>query len=160
MWLQDNSTDLERGCNIALMSESSCVFCKIIAGQVEAHMIYEDDETIVFLDKGPLFAGHCLVCPRQHFETLTDIPSGMLLPVFRTAQLIAGAVEKGLNAEGSFVAINNKISQSVPHLHVHVIPRRRKDGMKGFFWPRRPYRDSEEILATQAALRSALAAAQ
>lgn len=138
------------------MSASGCVFCRIVAGEVDAARIHEDENTIVFLDNGPLFPGHCLVCPKEHFDTLPDVPSELLVPLFSTAQLIARAVEKALGAEGSFVAINNKVSQSVPHLHVHVIPRRRGDGMKGFFWPRRPYRDQEHILETQRALQSAL----
>lgn len=138
------------------MSSSSCIFCKIIAGEVKAEVVYEDDSCVVFLDTAPMFAGHCLVCPKQHFDTLLDVPSGLLTPLFATAQRVARAVEAGLGAEGSFVAINNKISQSVPHLHVHVIPRRRKDGMKGFFWPRRPYASDVEQKQTADALRIAL----
>jgi histidine triad (HIT) family protein len=103
-----------------------------------------------------MFPGHCLVCLKQHFETLMDVPSALLTPLFETAQRIGTAVETGLGAEGSFVAINNKISQSVPHLHVHVIPRRRKDGMKGFFWPRRPYASDEERKQIGDKLREAL----
>src|SRR3982750_4909362 len=138
------------------MSAAGCVFCRIVAGEVDAARIHEDANTIVFLDNGPLYPGHCLVCPKEHFDTLPDVPPDLLTPLFSTAQLISRAVEKALGAEGSFVAINNKVSQSVPHLHVHVIPRRRGDGMKGFFWPRRPYRDQEHILETQRALQSAL----
>lgn len=138
------------------MANDQCVFCKIIRGEIAAEKVHEDENCIVFLDSGPLFAGHCLVCPRQHIETLLEVPPSMLQPLFTNAQLIARAVESGLGAEGSFVAINNKISQSVPHLHVHVIPRRRKDGMKGFFWPRRPYRDQTEMRETAEALRRAI----
>src|SRR3981081_1159525 len=116
----------------------NCVFCKIIAGEIPTAKVYEDEKTVVFLDNGPLFPGHCLVCPREHYDTLLDVPGSMMEPLFSTAQLMARAVEEGLGAAGSFLAINNKISQSVPHLHIHVIPRRPKDGMKGFFWPRRP----------------------
>lgn len=135
---------------------SDCVFCKIVSGAIAAETVYEDDRCVVFLDSAPLFAGHCLVCPKDHFETLMDVPGEMLEPIFATAQKISRAVEVGLGAEGSFVAINNKISQSVPHLHVHVIPRRRKDGMKGFFWPRRPYRDADELRETAEAIRRAV----
>ena len=134
----------------------ACVFCKIVSGEIPAQIVHQDDSCIVFLDSGPLFAGHCLVCPREHYDTLMDVPPAMLEPLFISVQKVARAVETGLGAEGSFVAVNNKISQSVPHLHVHVIPRRRKDGMKGFFWPRRPYRDDEEMTATAEALRQAL----
>ena len=138
------------------MAGVSCVFCKIIAGEIPAQVVHETEHCTVFLDSGPLFAGHCLVCPKQHFDTLMDVPPGLLQPIFETAQAVGRAVESGLGAEGSFVAINNKVSQSVPHLHVHVIPRRRKDGMKGFFWPRRPYRDENEMRDTAEALRQAI----
>jgi histidine triad (HIT) family protein len=139
------------------VENGNCVFCKIIRGEIAAEKIHEDENCVVFLDSGPLFAGHCLVCPKTHFETLMDVPSEMLQPLFSNTQLIARAVETGLDAEGSFVAINNRISQSVPHLHVHVIPRRRKYGMKGFFWPRRPYRDQAEMREIGDLLRRAIA---
>ena len=139
------------------MTATNCIFCRIAIGLIPAEIVYEDSETIVFLDSSPLFPGHSLVCPKQHYDTLMDVPSDMLTPLFSTAQRIGRAVEVALEAEGSFVAINNKVSQSVPHLHVHVIPRRRKDGMKGFFWPRRPYSDAGEMKQTADALRAALA---
>lgn len=123
---------------------------------MEAHFIYEDELTTVFLDSTPLFPGHCLVCPKQHYGTLLDVPPDAVEPLFTTAQLIARAVETGTGAEGSFVAINNKVSQSVPHLHVHVIPRRRGDGLKGFFWPRHKYKSKEEMAETRDALRKAI----
>jgi histidine triad (HIT) family protein len=138
------------------MTGQSCAFCRIVSSEVEAYTIYEDDRTIAFLDIGPLFAGHCLVCPKQHYDTLMDVPPEMLEPLFSTTQLIARAVEHGLGAAGSLIAVNNRISQSVPHLHVHVIPRRKGDGLKGFFWPRRPYRDREEATETQQALQAAV----
>jgi histidine triad (HIT) family protein len=138
------------------VANGNCVFCKIIRGEIAAEKVHEDENCVVFLDSGPLFAGHCLVCPKEHIETLMDLPPAMLQPLFTNAQMVARAVETGLGAEGSFVAINNKISQSVPHLHIHVIPRRRKDGMKGFFWPRRPYRDATEMRETADALRRAI----
>jgi histidine triad (HIT) family protein len=138
------------------VSGSTCIFCRIASGEIPAEVVHEDEHCVVFLDSAPLFPGHCLVCPKQHFDTLMDVPSPLLTPLFETAQAIARAVELGLGAEGSFVAINNKISQSVPHLHVHVIPRRRKDGMKGFFWPRRPYASDEERKQTGDLLRHAL----
>jgi histidine triad (HIT) family protein len=133
-----------------------CVFCRIVRGEVQARTIHEDERTIVFLDSGPLFPGHCLVCPKDHYDTLLDVPGDLLEPLFSTAKLMAAAVERGLGAQGSFMAINNRISQSVPHLHVHVVPRRRQDGLKGFFWPRRPYKDEAEAAATQKALQQAV----
>jgi histidine triad (HIT) family protein len=138
------------------LTVTTCIFCRIAGGEIPAEIIYEDATSVVFLDNSPLFPGHALVCPKQHFDTLMDVPSEMLTPLFSTAQRIARAVEAGLQAEGSLIAINNKVSQSVPHLHVHVIPRRRKDGLKGFFWPRKPYGSPEEMKQTADALRSAL----
>ena len=135
---------------------ASCIFCKIVSGEIPAHKVFEDDVSIVFLDNGPLFPGHCLVCPKQHIETLADLPADLLQPIFANAQLMTKAVELALNAEGSFVAVNNRISQSVPHLHVHVVPRRRKDGLKGFFWPRQPYGNDAERTSVLEALQAAV----
>jgi histidine triad (HIT) family protein len=120
----------------------ACVFCRIIRGETPARKVLDDDTTVAFLDHRPLFPGHCLVAPREHHPTLADLPAGLLGPLFARVQRVALAVEAALEAEGSFVAINNRVSQSVPHLHVHVVPRRRKDGLKGFFWPRTGYRDA------------------
>ncbi|MGH9628611.1 MAG: HIT family protein [Bryobacteraceae bacterium] len=139
------------------MSEN-CVFCKIVSGEIKACKIDEDDKSIVFLDTSPVFHGHCLISPKEHFETLMDVPVARLEPLFSKAQLVARAVEKGLGSDGSFIAINNRVSQTVPHLHVHVIPRKRKDGMKGFFWPRHKYRDEAHMEETRQALQSAMAA--
>jgi histidine triad (HIT) family protein len=133
-----------------------CVFCRIVKGEVKAYRVYEDDRVLVFLDSGPLFPGHSLVCPKRHVDTMLDLPAELVDPLFSTAKLVARAVEDGLGAEGSFVAVNNTVSQSVPHLHVHVVPRRRGDGLKGFFWPRRRYRDEQEIADTQKALAAAI----
>jgi histidine triad (HIT) family protein len=138
------------------VTSPTCIFCRIASGEIPAEIIHDNEQCVVFLDSSPLFPGHCLVCPKQHFDTLMDVPSGLLTSLFETAQQIARAVEAGLGAEGSFVAINNRISQSVPHLHVHVIPRRRKDGMKGFFWPRRPYASEDERKQTADLLRAAM----
>jgi histidine triad (HIT) family protein len=132
------------------------MFCQIVDGAVPSHMVFEDDLTLAFLDHRPLFPGHCLLVPKRHYETLLDLPTAMFTPMLANAQLLARAVERGLEAHGSFVAINNRISQSVPHLHIHVVPRRRKDGLKGFFWPRQPYKDAASILAVQHALRTAI----
>jgi histidine triad (HIT) family protein len=116
--------------------------------------------TLAFLDHRPLFPGHCLLVPKNHYETLIDLPTALLMPLMANTQLLAGAVERGLEAHGSFVAINNRISQSVPHLHIHIVPRRRKDGLKGFFWPRQPYKDIESMVAVQQTLQQAIAQMQ
>lgn len=133
-------------------ANGSCVFCKIVARDAPGNLVYEDEETIAFLDLHPLFPGHVLVSPRGHYETLSDLPAPLIEPLFATAQLLTKAVEAALKAEGTFVAINNRVSQSVPHLHVHVVPRRRKDGLKGFFWPKNLYRDDEERESIRAAI--------
>jgi histidine triad (HIT) family protein len=134
----------------------TCKFCKVVSGELESHKIFEDEISLVFLDHRPLFPGHCLLVPKSHYETMLDLPQDLIGPLFSNAKLMARAVEEGLSAEGSFVAVNNRISQSVPHLHVHVVPRRKKDGLKGFFWPRHPYRDEEHKRDVQEALRAAI----
>jgi histidine triad (HIT) family protein len=127
-----------------------CVFCDIGSGDVLAHVVYSDDLTLAFLDFRPLFPGHTLLIPRDHVETLADLPEGLLAPFFTSSQLLSRAMEEVMGAEGSFVAMNNRISQSVPHLHAHIVPRRRRDGLRGFFWPRTKY-DSDEAMAEVAA---------
>lgn len=134
----------------------SCVFCRVVNGELPASIVFQDEVTLAFLDHRPLFPGHCLLVPREHVETLTDLPKELIAPFFSSAQLLAGAVEQALDAEGTFVAMNNRVSQSVPHVHVHIVPRRRKDGLKGFFWPRNKYSSEEEMLQTQEAIRSAI----
>lgn len=136
----------------------NCLFCEIVTGAVPATAVFKDDVSLGFLDHRPLFPGHCLLVPRQHYETLGDLPSELIAPFFSNVQLLARAVEKAVNAEGTFVAMNNRISQSVPHLHVHIVPRRRKDGLKGFFWPRNKYESEEEKLKVQKAIRLAITA--
>ncbi|WP_395111059.1 HIT family protein [Actinomadura sp. SCN-SB] len=135
-----------------------CVFCEIIKGERPAHMVLECADAVAFLDSRPLFKGHVLLVPREHVETLTDLPGEMLGPFFGYAQRLAGAMESALGAAGSFVAMNNRISQSVPHLHVHVVPRNRKDGLRGFFWPRHKYASDEEAAEYAERLRSAVSA--
>lgn len=134
-----------------------CLFCDIAAGNIPSQIVLEDDASIAFLDNRPLFPGHCLLIPKQHVEVLGDLPIEQVGPLFQNAQLLARAVETGLSADGSFVAINNRISQSVPHLHVHVVPRRKKDGLKGFFWPRNPYASDQHSSEVQEKLKAAIA---
>jgi histidine triad (HIT) family protein len=137
--------------------EANCVFCKIIAGELRAPTVFEDESSLAFLDHRPVFPGHSLLVPKTHCETLADLPPETVGPFFQTAQLLSRAIELGLEAHGTFVGINNRVSQSVPHLHVHIVPRRRKDGLRGFFWPRQKYDSDEQILQIREAIRSALA---
>ncbi len=122
-----------------------CVFCEIASGAKEASVVYEDEAALAFLDHRPLFPGHVLLVPRDHHELLADLPADHLGPLFLTARLLSQAVQSALEAQGTFLAINNGVSQSVPHVHVHVIPRRKGDGLKGFFWPRVAYRDAAHL---------------
>jgi len=138
----------------------SCLFCEIVNRNVSASIVFEDEISIAFLDHRPLFPGHCLLVPKAHFETLSDLPTELVGPFFQNAQLLARAVESALEAEGSFVAMNNRVSQSVPHLHVHVVPRRSKDGLKGFFWPRNKYVDEAHMQAVQKSIQTTLARIQ
>ena len=119
-------------------------------------MVFEDEVSLAFLDHRPLFPAHTLLVPREHHETLTDLPGPLVGPLFSNAQLLAAAVQTATNAEGTFVAMNNKVSQSVPHLHVHVVPRRRKDGLRGFFWPRKKYGSAQELKMAADLVRSAV----
>ena len=121
--------------------KNDCVFCGIAAREMAAQIVYEDADRIAFLDSHPVFPGHVLLCPREHYITLADLPSKLVGPLFLMTQTLTKAVEAAMGAEGTFVAINNRVSQTVPHLHVHIVPRRRRDGLKGFFWPRQQYKD-------------------
>ena len=134
----------------------SCTFCQVAERQIAADVVYEDERFIAFLDHRPLFPGHVLLIPRQHYETLDDLPAPLAGPLMLTVQLLARAVQTAMQAEGTFIAINNRVSQSVPHLHVHVVPRRRRDGLKGFFWPRHSYPDDAEKQSIVRAIRSNL----
>ena len=135
-----------------------CPFCAIAAGEAEAEVVYEDEDTLAFLDHRPLFPGHSLLIPRAHHETLADLPDELIEPYFRAARLLSIAIPDAMGAQGSFVAMNNVVSQSVPHLHTHVVPRVRKDGLRGFFWPRRKYESDEHLAATAVKVREAVAA--
>ncbi|HET6951919.1 MAG TPA: HIT family protein [Acidimicrobiales bacterium] len=143
------------------MPSRPCTFCEIVAGRVPAHVVLDDEVAVGFLDVRPLFPGHTLLVPRDHHETLADLPVPLLGPYFARAQRLAAVMESaaGMGAAGSFVAVNNRVSQSVPHLHTHVVPRNRKDGLRGFFWPRTKYADDAEAAAVAARLRAALAGA-
>jgi histidine triad (HIT) family protein len=121
---------------------TECAFCQIAGGTLGADIVYENEKLLAFLDNRPLFPGHVLLIPRTHYETLADVPGELAADLMLMTQRLARAVEAALQADGSFIAINNRVSQSVPHLHVHVVPRRRGDGLKGFFWPRHPYKDA------------------
>ncbi len=121
-----------------------CLFCEIVAGRVPAHRVLDDDVAVAFLDARPVFKGHVLVVPREHVVTLPDLPVELVEPYFLRVQRLAAAVPEALGADGTFVAANNVVSQSVAHLHVHVVPRVRKDGLRGFFWPRQRYTDDAE----------------
>lgn len=120
------------------------IFCQIIAGDLDAAEVWRDDQVVAFLDHRPVFKGHVLICPARHIETLLELPGELMPPLLTAAQRIAAAMGPALGAEGSFVAMNNVVSQSVPHLHLHVVPRSRGDGLRGFFWPRTRYAAGEE----------------
>ncbi len=133
-----------------------CVFCAIVAGEHGADVVLESDDFVGFLDQRPVFKGHVLLVPRRHVVTLPDLPAELRDGLLAAAQRLATAVVEGLGAQGSFVAVNNTVSQSVPHLHVHVVPRTRGDGLRGFFWPRHKYADDAERAAYAERLRAAL----
>lgn len=130
-----------------------CVFCAVVSGDQPAHVVWSDDEVVAFLDIRPLFHGHTLVVPREHVETLPDLPTDQVGRFFTRVQALAVAVRDSMGAQGTFVAVNNVVSQSVPHLHVHVVPRTKGDGLKGFFWPRTKY--ESEMQAAGVAARIA-----
>ena len=136
---------------------TDCVFCRIAAGEVPAQMVFEDPDTVAFLDARPVFKGHVLVMPRQHHVTLADLPSAGVGPLFQRVRLLSVAVPAALGAQGTFVALNNVVSQSVPHLHVHVVPRTKGDGLRGFLWPRQRYASDDEAAQYAARIRDALA---
>lgn len=133
-----------------------CRFCAIVAGAAPGFVVLDTAVAVGFLDTRPVFPGHVLVTPRPHVDTLTDLPSESVGDFFREVQRVAVAVESGLGAGGTFVAMNNRVSQSVPHLHVHVVPRTKGDGLRGFFWPRRKYADDAEALSYRDRIATAL----
>lgn len=141
---------------MAALRDPTCTFCGIVDGNLPAHVVLDDAVAMAFLDVRPLFHGHTLLVPREHHETLADLPTEQVAGLFLRARSLSAAMEATLDAAGSFVALNNKVSQSVPHLHVHVVPRRPKDGLKGFFWPRTRYADEDEAARVAARLRAGL----
>ena len=135
---------------------TDCLFCRIIAGDVPAHVVLSDREVVAFLDARPVFKGHVLVLPREHYETLASLPAALVGPLFTRVRRVSAVMPQALGAQGSFVGLNNTVSQSVPHLHVHVVPRTRGDGLRGFFWPRQKYADDAEAAVFASKLRAAL----
>jgi len=140
------------------VSGDGCRFCGVVAGSEPGHVVLDEPDVVAFLDHRPVFKGHVLVIPREHFVTLPDLPDALLEPLFGAVARCCRAMVDGLDADGSWVAENNVVSQAVPHLHVHVVPRRRKDGLRGFFWPRQKYDDEAEMAHYAARIRAALAA--
>jgi histidine triad (HIT) family protein len=138
---------------------TDCLFCGIAAGQVPAHLVLADELTVAFLDSRPVFKGHVLLVPRVHYQTLADLPADLVGPFFARVQRLTAVMPAALGAQGSFVGINNTVSQSVPHLHAHIVPRTRGDGLRGFFWPRQKYASEAEAEDYARRLREALAAA-
>jgi histidine triad (HIT) family protein len=138
-------------------SNAECVFCRIVKGEVAAHEVMREDGVVAFLDRSPLFKGHVLVVPTEHHVVLGDLPDSELSRYFTVVRAMSAAMVDALGAQGSFVAMNNVVSQSVPHLHTHVVPRTKGDGLRGFFWPRTKYSGEDEASAYAARISSALA---
>jgi histidine triad (HIT) family protein len=138
-------------------ANDGCLFCTLQKEEASCFRVFEDENVFVFLDHRPLFPGHSLLITKRHIETLPDLPVALIQPVFADVQIMASAVQRAMNAEGTFVAINNIVSQSVPHFHVHIVPRRKGDGLQGFFWPRTKYRSDEQAAAVAKAIREEIA---
>lgn len=136
---------------------ADCLFCRIAAGDVPAEVVFAGEETVAFLDARPVFKGHVLVIPRRHEETLASLPPDLVGPLFMQVRRVSAALTRALGAQGTFIGLNNVVSQSVPHLHVHVVPRSRGDGLRGFFWPRQKYADDAEAAGYAQRIRDALA---
>jgi histidine triad (HIT) family protein len=138
---------------------SDCLFCRIVTGDEPAEIVFSDENTVAFLDVRPVFHGHTLLVPRDHYATLPDLPADLIEPYFANVQMLSVAVPAAMEAQGSFVAINNVVSQSVPHLHTHIVPRVKKDGLRGFFWPRTKYEADDHAGKTAQRIRDAITAA-
>jgi len=141
------------------VTPAGCVFCAIVAGEHDAAVVLDEEHLVAFLDIRPVFKGHVLLVPRRHVETLPDLPATLRDPFLEAAQRLSRAMVTGLGAQGSFVATNNVVSQSVPHLHLHVVPRTKGDGLRGFFWPRTKYADADEMAGYAARLGAAMSSA-
>ena len=139
------------------MSAEPCSFCQIASGEIEAEVVFDDEASLGFLDHRPLFPGHLLLIPKRHYGSIADLPPAAVGPLFSTVQLLSRAVESALGCEGTFIALNNRVSQSVPHLHVHVVPRTKGDGLKGFFWPRHRYSGPEHMASVRESIKRAVA---
>jgi histidine triad (HIT) family protein len=150
------SVSVEEERNPALSLLPVCIFCQIVAGELPSHVVLDEDLVLGFLDVRPLFPGHTLLVPKQHRETLSDLPPDLIGVFFSTAQRLGRAVETGMDADGYLLVINNRVSQSVPHLHLHLVPRKFRDGLRGFLWPRRPYADETEAEEVASKIRAAV----
>jgi histidine triad (HIT) family protein len=137
-------------------SIEGCRFCAIVAGAEAGHVVFEDGKSLAFLDHRPLFPGHSLLVPRDHYETIWDLPDALITTLFTNARMLSAAIREATGAQGAFIAINNVVSQSVPHVHIHLVPRNRKDGLRGFFWPRHKYDSEEHAVQTAEAIRAAV----
>jgi histidine triad (HIT) family protein len=149
-----------KGLSVQLKPRQQCTFCQIVARKTASSIVFRDEISTGFLDRRPLFLGHSLLVPNEHYANLSELPSDLVGPFFRNMRLIAAAVEKGMRADGTFLAINNKISQSVPHLHVHIVPRKAGDGLRGFFFPRQNYASAEEESRIKQAIIQAISELQ
>jgi histidine triad (HIT) family protein len=139
-----------------MAADPNCRFCQIVSGDEPAHVVFEDEHSLAFLDNRPLFPGHSLLVPRDHYETLAGLPDELVGTLFESARLLSVAIPKAMRKPGSFVALNNVVSQSVPHLHVHVVPRKPKDGLRGFFWPRTKYESENQMREVAERVRRAV----
>jgi histidine triad (HIT) family protein len=137
-------------------STEGCRFCAIVAGAKDGHLVFEDASSLAFLDHRPLFPGHSLLIPRDHHETIWDLPDAVIATLFTNARQLSSAIRTAMGAQGAFIALNNVVSQSVPHVHIHLVPRNRKDGLRGFFWPRHKYESEEHAVQTAEAIRAAV----
>jgi histidine triad (HIT) family protein len=139
-----------------MKDSKECQFCKIIAGLVPCQMVLEDEACAAFLDNRPLFPGHCLLVPRRHVYSIHELPDELIAPFFAAAKLLSAAILAAMNVDGTFLAMNNHVSQSVPHFHMHLVPRRFKDGLHGFFWPRVGYKSLDEMVYIQEKIQAAV----
>ena len=139
-----------------MAAQADCVFCGIVSGDIDAQVVFEDERSLAFLDNRPLFPGHTLLVPRDHHEAIWDLPDDLIEPLFANARLLAVAVREATDSVGAFVAANNIVSQSVPHFHIHVVPRNRKDGLRGFFWPRAKYESEKDAQTAADSVRAAV----